>query len=409
MTKPSQYLQKNSLFLITVLLVAFAVVSVVAIRGYQNFNGSEGMVHSDGSTIEATAEDSGQREIITLAGGCFWCIEAALQETPGVVDAISGYAGGTVDTATYLQVAAGKTEHREAVQVTYDPVRISTQKLLDVFWSHIDPTDNEGQFSDRGMHYIPAIFYHSPEQKQIAEASRSALDTSGIFNTPINTSILPYTTFFEAEEYHQDYYKKSSIRYEAYKKASGRTDFIDENWANEAALKFFKDQEKIKGTTSSTSAVHRAGDLYQERMWSVEEISAGLKKLSEQAYGVVVNNGTELPYINEYSDNQEAGIYVDVVTGRPLFSSTHKYNSGTGWPSFYQPINDKNIIYKADEGLLLSRTEVRSESGHLGHVFDDGPAEHGGKRYCLNSLALKFIPKADMEKMGYGDYLYLFQ
>lgn len=355
----------------------------------------------------AASLDSGQRETITLAGGCFWCSEAFLQETPGVVDVVSGYAGGAAETATYKQVSTGKTAHKEAILVTYDPVRISTQGVLDVYWAHIDPTDDGGQFADRGPHYRTAIFYHTESQKNIAEASKAALAASGLFTKPIATSILPYTTFFKAEEYHQDYYKKSSEHYERYKKASGRSGFIEENWAKEAALQFLAG-EAASASEESTPASKPAAALYQERMWSSEEIAAGLKKLSPEAYKVVAQEGTEAPYKNAYHDNKEAGIYVDVVTGRPLFSSTHKFDSGTGWPSFYQPINDTDIIYKTDTSLFGERTEVRSESGHLGHVFDDGPSEHGGKRYCMNSAALKFIPKIDMEKMGYTAWLDLF-
>lgn len=372
-----------------------------------NKNKSDSEVSDSSQEDTASLPDSGQRETITLAGGCFWCSEAFLQETPGVVDVVSGYAGGTAETATYKQVSTGKTAHKEAVSVIYDPVRISTQGVLDVYWAHIDPTDDGGQFADRGPHYRTAIFYHTEAQKNIAEASKAALASSGLFSKPIVTSILPYTTFFKAEEYHQDYYKKSSEHYERYKKASGRSGFIEENWAKEAALQFLAGEE-AGASAESAPAPKPAATLYQERTWSSEEMAAGLKTLSPEAYKVVVQEGTEAPYKNAYHDNKEAGIYVDVVTGRPLFSSTHKFDSGTGWPSFYQPINDADIIYKTDTSLLGERTEVRSASGHLGHVFDDGPSEHGGKRYCMNSAALKFIPQADMKRLGYEAYSYLF-
>jgi peptide methionine sulfoxide reductase msrA/msrB len=355
----------------------------------------------DNSTISATAttvgEDSGQRAVIVLAGGCFWCSEAFLQETPGVIEAISGYAGGTADTATYKQVSGGDTSHREAVQVTYDPARISLEGILDVYWAHIDPTDAGGQFADRGFHYTTAIYYHTEAEREIAEASKTALQASGLFAAPIATQIVPYTSFFPAEEYHQDYYKKSADHYERYKKASGRSDFIEENWAKQAALEFLESEQSKTGTSTPVA--------YQPRTFSASEIEAGLKKLSPEAYNVVVHEDTERPFKNAYHDNKEPGIYVDVVTGRPLFSSAHKYDSGTGWPSFYQPLPGANIITKEDGFLGFTRIEVRSEAGHLGHVFDDGPVEHGGKRYCLNSLALRFIPKADMEKEGYAAYL----
>lgn len=340
--------------------------------------------------------DSGQREVITLAGGCFWCTEAFFQEAPGVVDAISGYAGGEVSNASYKEVSKGTTAHREAVQVTYDPTRITTKEILDIYWGHIDPTDTDGQFADRGFQYTTAIYYHTDEQRAVAEVSKQALSDSSLFEKPIAPLILPYTTFFAAEEYHQDYYKKSADHYERYKKGSGRAGFIEENWAKAAALEFLAAEE---ANTSAQTLV------YTGRTYTSAEIEAGLKLLPPDAYKVVAQEGTEPAYKNAYWNNKEEGIYVDVVTGRPLFSSKHKYDSNTGWPSFYQSLDGADLELKSDTLLIYERIEVRSESGHLGHVFDDGPKEHGGKRYCINSLALKFVPKADMEKLGYGSYM----
>lgn len=355
----------------------------------------------EGMHDDATLSDSGQRAVITLAGGCFWCTEAYLQETAGVVDAVSGYAGGSKDTASYQQVSKGTTGHREAVQVTYDPARISFDGILDVYWSHIDPTDSGGQFADRGFQYTTAIFYHTEEQKSVAERSRAALEASGLFDEPVVTQILPYVNFFKAEEYHQDFYKKSSAHYERYKKASGRSGFIDENWAKEAAL-LFLEQEQTENVGMSSSR-------YIEHEWTDAEIEAGLSALPPDVYHIVAEEGTEQAYNNAYWDHKEEGIYVDVVTGRPLFSSTHKYDSKTGWPSFYRPIDEGSLILEDDYTLAIPRIEVRSESGHLGHLFSDGPQEHGGKRYCINSLALNFVSRSEMETRGYGDYLYLFE
>jgi peptide methionine sulfoxide reductase msrA/msrB len=384
MTNP--YINKQSLLFGTAALVMLLGVTV-----YTMSTRTQAPVEP----MQDLRADSGQREVITLAGGCFWCTEAFFQEAPGVVDAVSGYAGGVASDATYKEVSKGITAHREAVQVTYDPTRISPKEILDIYWGHIDPTDTEGQFADRGFQYTTAIYYHTDEQKVVAEASKLALSNSGLFEKPIAPLILPYTTFFPAEEYHQDYYKKSADHYERYKKGSGRAGFIEENWAKTAALEFLAAEE--------ATAID---EVYTGRTFSTAEIEAGLKTLSPDAYKVVAQEGTEPPYKNAYWDNKEEGIYVDVVTGRPLFSSKHKYDSKTGWPSFYQALPDANLELKSDTLLIYERVEVRSESGHLGHVFDDGPQEHGGKRYCINSLALKFVPKADMERLGYGAYLF---
>ena len=186
--------------------------------------------------------------IITLAGGCFWCIEAPFQEEVGVFDVISGYSGGLEEDAKYLKVIKGDTEHREAVQIKYDPSVISTEEIISKFWAQIDPTDAGGQFADRGFQYTTAIFYHNPIQKKIAEESLKKLEDSNLFDQPVVTKILKFESFFEAEEYHQDYYKKSLDHYERYKKGSGRTGFIESEWAKAAAIEFLEDVQKpIKG------------------------------------------------------------------------------------------------------------------------------------------------------------------
>jgi len=339
------------------------------------------------NTVMNTNNDN--YKVATFAGGCFWCIEPAYQESNGVIKAITGYAGGKSDTADYKTVSSGNTKHREAVQVTYNPDKISYKELLDIFWRQIDPTDSGGQFTDRGFQYTTAIFYHDEEQKKMAEKSKSDLEDSQKFDKPIATEIIKFTTFFPAEEYHQDYYKKASQHYKRYKKGSGREDFIEENWAKEAALQ----------------AAEEDSDKYE---YTKEEIEEKQKNLDPLSYHVVVEEGTETPFNNEYWDNKAPGIYVDKITGRPIFSSTHKYDSGTGWPSFYKTIDEDALSYEKDNALSMSRTEIRSEGGHLGHIFDDGPKEYGGQRFCLNSASLLFIPKEEMAEKGYEDYLYLF-
>jgi len=340
-------------------------------------------------------------ETITLAGGCFWCTEAYFEEEKGVISAVSGYIGGDEGDASYLSVAKGTTKHREAVQITYDPNTISTEKILDIYWSHIDPTNTLGQFADKGFQYTTAIFYHTNAQRETALDSKERLLKSGLFNKPIATVIIPLSTFFEAEEYHQDYYKKASAHYEQYKKGSGRAGFIEETWAKDAAIKFLESKQTNYMKKETTSKK----DAYD---YTDEEIAEKLKNLDPLAYHVVAENGTESPFNNAYWDNKALGIYVDVLTGKPLFSSTHKYDSGTGWPSFWRTIDDGSVTMHEDNSLSTTRTEIRSGAGHVGHVFEDGPKEEGGRRFCTNSASLRFVPKENMEKEGYSSYLYLF-
>ncbi len=340
-------------------------------------------------------------ETITLAGGCFWCTEAYFQEEKGIIDAVSGYAGGDESDASYLSVAKGTTKHREAVQVTYDPNIISTEKVLDIYWSHIDPTNTQGQFADKGFHYTSAIFYQNVEQETVARDAKMRLEKSGVFTKPIATEILPFTTFFKAEEYHQDYYKKASDHYERYKKGSGRAGFVEETWAKDAAIQFLQSEQT---ETMDNKEVSKKSDYdYTE-----EEIEEMLKNLDPLAYHVVAEGGTESPFNNAYWNNKADGIYVDVATGKPLFSSTHKYDSGTGWPSFWRTIDDDSVTMHEDKSLSSTRTEIRSDAGHVGHVFEDGPKEEGGRRFCTNSASLRFVPKEEMTKEGYEAYLYLF-
>jgi peptide methionine sulfoxide reductase msrA/msrB len=333
--------------------------------------------------------NSTETEKAILAGGCFWCLESSFAKIPGVLEVRSGYIGGEAQDANYERVSMGRTGHYEAIEIKFNPDLINYKQILDLFWQEIDPTDSEGQFADRGPQYKPAIFYINEEQKNIAEEAKQELKESKKFATEIKVEILEAKEFFPAEEYHQEYYKKNPIQYSAYRIGSGRQGFIDKTW-------------------SKKSSINLNDDFHVEELdkkYNKPDQAKLKSKLNSLQFKVTQECGTEPPFNNEFWDNKEPGLYVDIVTGEPLFSSIDKFDSGTGWPSFTKALTE-NVTEHVDNSHFMTRVEVKSKHGnsHLGHVFDDGPRALGGKRYCINSAALRFIPATQLEKEGYSEF-----
>lgn len=329
---------------------------------------SQGMKNTnaiiDNSNVDNTA---------VFAGGCYWCMDAAFEKLDGLKDVISGHAEGSSGSFN-----TGKVE---AIKVVFDPKVISYFELLEYYWKQFDPTDAAGSFHDRGPEYESYIYYLNDNQKTLAEESKTFIERSGIFDKPIATKIVKFNNFIPVEESEQHFYKKDPDRYYSYREASGRDDFIQKTW----------------------------GDLFTKKYHKPD--NSNLKKeLSSLQYDVTQNAATEPPFNNTYWDNHKEGIYVDIVSGEPLYSSKDKFESGTGWPSYVQPIDPRFLHKQVDNSMGMERVEVLSKGAgsHLGHVFDDGP-KPTNLRYCMDSAAMRFIPKEDMEKEGYGSLAYLFK
>ena len=314
--------------------------------------------------------DTENLEEIWLAGGCFWGVEAYMARVYGVYDVTSGYANGKTKNPTYEEVIRNNTGHAETVHVRYDPARIDLEKLLTYFFKIIDPTSLNKQGNDRGTQYRSGIYYTNEANKLVID--QVVAKEQERYDDPIVTEVEPLDNFALAEEYHQDYLEKNPNGY--------------------CHVEFDSLENQEIPSIIDPALYPKPTD---------EEIK---KKLTKEQYKVTQERDTETAYSNEYWDNYEPGLYVDIVTGEPLFSSADKYDSMCGWPSFTKPIDPAVVLEFEDTSYNMVRTEVRSRTGggHLGHVFNDGPKDRGGLRYCINSASITFIPQAEMEAEGYG-------
>jgi peptide methionine sulfoxide reductase msrA/msrB len=308
---------------------------------------------------------------IWLAGGCFWGTEAYLARVFGVAKTVVGYANGRTDHPTYHDVCHNDTGHAETVHVRYDPARLGLDTLLRHFYAIIDPTSLNRQGGDTGTQYRTGIYYRDeadlPVIRQVTEQEATR------HKKPIVTEILPLVHFYDAEEYHQKYLEKHPDGYCHVHFGTLGEDFV----------------------TVDPGLYKKPADHELKQF------------LSPLQYAVTQQSDTERPFSNEFWNSHEAGLYVDIVTGEPLFLSTDKFDSGCGWPSFAEPIEPTVVAYREDHSHGMRRVEVRSRVGdsHLGHLFEDGPRNLGGKRFCINSASLRFIPVTDLVKEGYGRFL----
>ena len=362
-------------YLLTGLIAVLGVITLVWWRTSHSGLTAQNIEHRVEAALAANATSSSSTsskeevkaenlKTLYLAGGCFWGLEAYFEQIDGVLDVESGYANGTSDITNYTLI--GQTDHAETVKITYDSSKLDVRQLLLYYFRVVDPLSLNKQGNDEGRQYRTGIYYESQEDKAVAQAVMK--EKAEELGQELKVELEPLKNYVKAEEEHQDYLTKHPNGY------------------------CHIDLKKAQDPLIDVSLYPKPSD---------QELK---EKLSPAQYAVTQENNTEQAFSNQYWDNKDPGIYVDVATGEPLFSSKDKYDSGCGWPSFTKPISADVARYKEDTSFNMRRIEVRSRSGnsHLGHVFDDGPKDKGGLRYCINSASITFIPKDQMESKGYG-------